>query len=71
MQIVEQQEVINFYGLNEIAKVKNIIILRFPPYHCELDSMELIWAGMKYYVATRNVRFTFAHIKNIDDWKSV
>lgn len=28
-----------------------IEILRLPPYHCELNSIELIWAGIKGYVA--------------------
>ena len=32
-------------------------VLRLPPYHCDLNSIELIWWQLKRYVAANNVTF--------------
>ncbi|CAK9824015.1 hypothetical protein ANTRET_LOCUS2252 [Anthophora retusa] len=45
--------------VNEIAERKNVTILRLPPYHCELNPIEMIWAQVKNYVAARNSTFKF------------
>lgn len=49
--------------IDEMAKEKNIIVLRLPPYHCELNPIEMIWAQLKSYVARNNKTFKMAEIK--------
>jgi len=42
------------YILDEYAKDNNKIVLRLPPYHCELNPIELAWSSAKTYVRTHN-----------------
>lgn len=66
LQIVKEHK--NKYNLNiidEMAKKQNKTILRLPPYHCELNPIELIWADVKQYVAVKNKTFKFSDVKNI------
>jgi transposase len=34
-----------------------LYLLRLPPYHPDLNPIELIWASVKEYVARKNVSF--------------
>lgn len=40
-------------------------VLRLPPYHPELNSIEKIWAAVKNWVATRNVEFKLGHVEQL------
>jgi len=33
--------------IDEYAKANNVIVLRLPPYHCELNPIELAWSSVK------------------------
>lgn len=45
------------YVVDEMAKKQNIIVHRLPPYHCELNPIELVWAQVKGYVARKNTTY--------------
>lgn len=51
------------YVVDQLAKVHNKTVLRLPPYHCELNPIELIWADAKNFVAANNKTFKFADVK--------
>ncbi|XP_072377806.1 uncharacterized protein [Diabrotica undecimpunctata] len=53
----------NKYVIDELAKAQNKTVLRLPPYHCELNPIELIWADAKNFVAANNKTFKFADVK--------
>lgn len=53
----------NKYVVDEVARERGITILRSPPYHCELNPIELIWAQLKGYVAQRNTTFKLNDVK--------
>ena len=36
--------------------------IRLPAYHADLNSIELIWATMRGYIARRNVSFKMTHV---------
>lgn len=55
----------NKYVVDEMAKAQNKTVLRLPPYHCELNPIELIWADVKNFVADHNKTFKFADMKTI------
>ncbi|KAL3284228.1 hypothetical protein HHI36_018391 [Cryptolaemus montrouzieri] len=48
-----------------MARNQNKIVLRLPPYHCELNPIELVWAKMKNYVASKNTSFKFQDMKKL------
>lgn len=43
------------YCIDELLKEKGHDVLRIPPYHCDLNAIELAWAATKRYVRERNV----------------
>ena len=51
--------------IDEMAKKHCIILLRLPPYHCELNPIELIWAQMKGYVARNNTTFKIKDVREL------
>ncbi|CAH2086438.1 unnamed protein product [Euphydryas editha] len=48
-----------------MAARKNIIVLRLPPYHCELNHIELIWAQVKAYIGKNNKSFKIPEVKKL------
>lgn len=55
--VKEHKHIYDLYVIDEMAKQKNKKVLRLPPYHCELNPIELIWAQVKGYVASKNTSF--------------
>lgn len=53
------------YVTDEMAKEKGIAVVRLPPYHCELNPIELVWADVKGYVARNNTTFKFTDVKKL------
>ena len=51
--------------IDNIAKKYGHEILRLPPYHCELNAIELIWADEKNYVARENKELTLNHVEEL------
>ena len=42
------------YIIDDIAKEKGHIILQLPPYHIDLNPIELVWAQLKKIVSSKN-----------------
>lgn len=51
------------YVVDEMAKNRQITVLRLPPYHCELNPIELVWAQVKGEVARNNTTFKLNDVK--------
>lgn len=45
------------YVIDNLAKDNGHTVLRLPPYHCELNPIELAWAMVKGYVKQNNTTF--------------
>nr|XP_022913139.1 uncharacterized protein LOC111423981 [Onthophagus taurus] len=45
------------YELDKLLNDRNHDVLRLPPYHPDLNPIELVWTSMKQYVAAKNVTF--------------
>ncbi|XP_022178621.1 uncharacterized protein LOC111039411 [Myzus persicae] len=53
------------YVVDEVAKAENKIVLRLPPYHYELNPIELAWSKVKGYVKNRNTTFKLNDVKQL------
>ena len=51
--------------VDKIAKKYGMEVLRSPPYHCELNAIELIWAEEKNFVARENKEMTIEHVETL------
>uniref|UniRef100_A0A6P7FUW3 Uncharacterized protein LOC114332964 n=1 Tax=Diabrotica virgifera virgifera TaxID=50390 RepID=A0A6P7FUW3_DIAVI len=53
------------YAVDETAKDYGVKVLRLPPYHCELNPIELIWAQVKGEVARNNKTYKLNEVKEL------
>jgi len=53
------------YQLDELAYQMGQEVIRFPPYHCQYNLIELIWAQVKGEVATKNTTFKIADVEKL------
>ena len=53
------------YVIDELAMKNGIQVLRLPPYHCELNPIELVWSQVKGYVAQKNTSFKLQDVKRL------
>lgn len=53
------------YLVDEAAKAANKMVLWLPPYHCELNPIELAWSQVKGYVKTNNKTFKLNDVKQL------
>lgn len=66
LQIVNyHKEKYNLYVIDELAKSHNRTVLRLPPYHCELNPIELVWAQLKNFVSSNNKTFKISDVKEL------
>ena len=53
------------YVIDDMAANKGITVLRLPPYHCELNPIELVWAQVKGEVARQNTSFKLENVRKL------
>ncbi|CAI6374565.1 unnamed protein product [Macrosiphum euphorbiae] len=53
------------YVIDEYAKDNGTLVLRLPPYHCELNPIELAWSSVKSYVRTHNNTFKLKDVMEL------
>lgn len=53
------------YVIDDVLKFHGHDVLRLPPYHPELNTIELIWAEVKNWVAANNVTFKFKDVERL------
>jgi transposase len=65
LQIVKAKKPKKSYELDELAANKGHRVIRLPPYHCQFNAIELIWANVKGKVADRNKLFTVTEVERL------
>ena len=53
------------YRIDAIAERHGHNVLRLPPYHCELNPIELVWSQVKGEVARENQTFKIAEVEKL------
>ncbi|XP_053976337.1 uncharacterized protein LOC128875051 [Hylaeus volcanicus] len=57
LDLVKKHKKQQNYVIDEYAKQDVHEMLRLPPYHCELNPIELAWSYIKEYARARNVTY--------------
>lgn len=66
LQLVNQNKHKFFgYRIEALAKAAGHDVVRLPPYHCELNPIEMVWSQVKGYVAANNTSFTLAGVEEL------
>lgn len=55
----------NKYVIDELVLQHNKTVLRLPPYHCELNPIEMAWSVVKNYVKSNNKTFKLNDVKTL------
>ncbi|VDH88880.1 Hypothetical predicted protein [Mytilus galloprovincialis] len=53
LDLVNQHKPQKKYVIDELAKAHGHVVLRLPPYHCELNPIEMVWSDLKGFVARK------------------
>lgn len=51
------------YRVDTMLEQRGHTVIRLPPYHCDMNPIELIWAELKAYVAKKNETFKAADVE--------
>nr|XP_034334823.1 uncharacterized protein LOC117691984 [Crassostrea gigas] len=63
--LVKQHKPRPKYVIDDLASQSGHTVLRLPPYHCELNPIELVWAELKSFVARSNATFKKEKVKEL------
>ncbi|XP_048258693.1 uncharacterized protein LOC125384209 [Haliotis rufescens] len=64
-QLVLQNKPPPSYLIDNMLREHRHEVLRLPPYHCDLNPIELLWGDLKNMVARQNMTFKHADVKQI------
>lgn len=53
--------------MDEMAKSSNITVLKIPPYHIELNPIQLIWSTMKNFMKTSSINYDQPNLLQLID----
>ena len=53
------------YAVDEMARAAGHEVVRLPPYHCELNPIELAWSQVKLHIKDNNRLFTLSAVKDL------
>lgn len=63
--VAAMKDKFNKYVIDEKATENNKVVLRLPPYHCELNPIDMIWAMVKGHVKRNNTTFKIGDVKRL------
>lgn len=66
LQLVKQNKhMFLAYQIDTLASAAGHEVVRLPPYHCELNPIELVWSQVKGYVASKNTDFKIDSVEKL------
>lgn len=79
-ELIKLVETVNVGGgtcrMDSLASAAGQTVVRLPPYHCQLNSIELMWSGVKGFAASRNTTFKLEDVEPLvqgtaEKWKNL
>ena len=64
-EIIKSKKIDSVYKVDEFLKKKGHEVLRLPPYHCDLNPIELILGDLKGFVGRENSTFKLNDVKSL------
>ena len=64
-EIIKQNKPPPEYKIDNIIKAAGHEVLRLPPYHCNFNPIELIWANLKNHIAIENNTFKLEDVRTM------
>ena len=55
------------YRIDQVTREAGHMVLHVPPYQCDLNPIEMIWAQLKHHVAVNNVSLKLTDVQQIDE----
>jgi len=65
LEVVRVNKPATTYVIDEMVKAFGMTVCRLPPYHCELNPIEMVWSQIKRYVARNNKTFKLEDVKKL------
>ncbi|XP_037576722.1 uncharacterized protein LOC119458938 [Dermacentor silvarum] len=66
LQLVKQNKhMFLAYEIDTLASAAGHELVRLPPYHCELNPIELVWSQVKGYLASKNTDFKINSVEKL------
>ncbi|XP_037572196.1 uncharacterized protein LOC119454300 [Dermacentor silvarum] len=66
LQLVKQHKhMFLAYQIDTLASAAGHEVVHLPPYHCELNPIELVWSQVKGYVASKNTDFKIDSVEKL------
>lgn len=63
LEVVEKNKPPKTYVIDQMIEMAGLSVLRLPPYHCELNPIEMVWSQVKREVASKNTTFKLADVE--------
>ncbi|RZC32052.1 DDE 3 domain containing protein [Asbolus verrucosus] len=69
LEVLKTRQFTKKYNVDDMTKKRGFQVLRLPPYHCNFNPIEMIWAELKSHLRRNNTspKFGFATIQLIKD----
>ena len=65
LELCKKNKTAPVYVVDETLKANGHCAIRLPPYHADLNAIELIWGDLKGFVSRNNLTFKFKDVKEL------
>ena len=66
-ELIRKNKPEKIYVTDQLIQSHGHLVLRLPPYHCDLNPIELLWGIIKNDVASKNSTFKLADMRNLTE----